>query len=111
MTYSMDLRQRVVAAANGGDSIAEVARRFSISRPTVRDWRDRAARHELEPGTPGPKQPIKLTRADDALMRREVARKPGITANELIPMLSQPVVESTVCRRLQKIGLRLKKSR
>ena len=111
MTYSMDLRLRVVAAVNRGDSIAEVARRFNVSRPTVRDWRDRTARGGLEPDKPGPKQPVKLTRADDALMRLQISKRPGITANELIPMLSQPVVESTVCRRLKKMGLRLKKSR
>ena len=39
MTYSMDLRERVVAAVESGQSIAAVSRRFEVSRPTVRDWR------------------------------------------------------------------------
>jgi transposase len=111
MTYSMDLRERVVAAVEAGDRIAMVARRFDVSRPTVRDWRDRARRDDLRPGTPGPKGPIKLTAADDRVMREAVAARPGITAVELQPRLSVPVVVSTICRRLRKLELPLKKSR
>jgi transposase len=109
MAYSMDLRERVVAA--GDDTIAAAARRFSVSRPTVRDWRDRAQRGALSPGVPGPKGPTKLTEADDELMRQHVSARPGITAKELMSMLSVSVAESTVCRRLKKLGLSLKKSR
>ena len=109
MTYSMDLRERVVQAVEHGDSVAEVARRFEVSRPTVRDWRDRARRGELEPGRPGPTGPVKLTEANDQIMREQVAARPGITAKELMPMLGVAVIESTVCRRLLKLGLRVKK--
>jgi len=111
MAYSMDLRQRVVAAVESGGSIASVARRFSVSWPTVRDWRDRARRGELEPGTPGPKKPIKLTAEDERRMRQAVAQQPGITAKQLMARLGVPVVESTVCRALKRLGLSLKKSR
>ena len=110
MTYSMDLRERVVAAVEAGDTIAAVARRFAVSRPTVRGWRDRARRGELSPGKPGPRGPIKLTADDDRVMREAVAARPGITAWELRPRLSVPVVDSTICRRLKKLGLSLKKS-
>ena len=109
MAYSMDLRERVVQAVECGASVTKVARQFNVSRPAVRDWRDRARRGKLTPGVPGPKRPTKLTEADDRLMRKQVAARPGITAMELIPMLSVPVVESTVCRRLRHLGLRLKK--
>ncbi len=111
MGYSMDLRERVVAAVKEGQTISVVARRFSVSRPAVRDWRDRAERDELAAGKPGPKGPRKLTPQDDALMREQIAKRPGITAKELMPMLGVSVVESTVCRRLIKLGLSLKKSR
>ena len=109
MTYSMDLRERVVAEVESGEAIAVVARRFSVSRPAVRDWQDRAQRGELTPGVPGPKRPTKLTEADDALMRKQVAARPGITARELVTMLSVPVAVGTVCRRLNQLDLRLKK--
>lgn len=111
MTYSMDLRERVVAAVEAGEAIASVARRFSVSRPTVRDWRERSRCDALRPGKPGATSPTKLTPADDRVMREAVAHRPGITANELRPLLSVAVVESTVCRRLKKLGLSLKKSR
>ena len=111
MAYSMDLRERVVSAVDDGESVAAVARRFVISWPTVRDWRDRAARGELEPRKQGPKGPRKLTGKDDMVMRQLIAVKPGITVKELMPQLSVVVVESTVCRRLKRLGLSLKKSR
>ena len=111
MAYSMDLRERVVAAVNRGEAIAAVAQRFEVARPTVRDWRDRARRDALMPGVPGPKSPTKITPEDDRLMRDMIAKRPGITANELRAMLSVEVAECTVCRRLKKLGLTLKKSR
>lgn len=111
MTYSMDLRRRVVQAVKDGQPVAVVARRFAVSRPTVRDWRDRARRGELAPGVPGPKGPVKLTGADDRILRDQVAARPGITARELAAMLEMPVTVATVCRRLIQLDLRLKKRR
>ncbi len=111
MTYSMDLRTRVVAAIEASDSVSSVMRRFDVSRPTVRDWYDRAQRGALKPSKTGPKGPIKLTAADEQLMRDMIAKEPGITAMQLIPLLSVQVVESTVCRAMKRLGLVLKKSR
>ena len=54
---------------------------------------------------------MKLTEADDRLMRRMVSARPGVRAKQLIPLLSVHVVESTVCRALKRLGLSLKKSR
>lgn len=45
------------------------------------------------------------------LRERGVAARPGVTANELRPLRSVAVAECTVCRRLNKLGLRLQKSR
>ena len=111
MAYSMDLRERVVAAVADRHAIAVVARRYGVSRPTVRLWRDWAAANRLAAGTPGPKSPTKLTPADDQLMREQIAKNPGITALQLQPMLSVKVVECTICRRLKNPGLSLQKSR
>jgi transposase len=111
MTYSMDLRERVVMAVRDGEPIALVARRFRVARPTVRDWRDRAEQGMLEPGVGGPKAPTKITPQDDRLMIEMIAERPGITANQLRALLSVEVAECTVCRRLKKLGLTLKKNR
>jgi len=111
MAYSMDLRERVVSAMEeAGATVTQVAARFDVSRPAVVDWCDRARRGELVPGVPGPKGPVKLTEADDALMRAQIAARPGITARELVAMLSVPVTIATVCRRLIQLDLRFKKT-
>lgn len=110
MAYSMDLRLKVLAALDRGESQASVARRFEVSARTLRRLKKRRESGRLEPDKTGPQDPIKLTAADDRVMRESVAARPGITANELRPLLSVAVVECTVCRRLNKLGLRLKKS-
>jgi transposase len=109
MTYSMDLRRRVVDAAEQSPVIASVAKQFNVDPSTVRDWVKRHEQNQLESCKPGPKKPRKLSRDDDALICRKLKENPGITANELIPMLSEPVVESTVCRAMKRLGFRLKK--
>ena len=38
MTYSIDLRQRVVAFVEAGGAKAEAARRFSVSEGSVHNW-------------------------------------------------------------------------
>lgn len=38
MTYSVDLRQRVVAFVEAGGAKAEAARRFSVSEGSVHNW-------------------------------------------------------------------------
>lgn len=111
MAYSMDLRLRVVAALERGDSPTQVSRQFFVSRTAARDWRDRACEGRLEPDKPGPTGPRVLSEADDRIMREQVAMNPGITVKQLMPKLTVTVVESTVCRRLKKLGLRLKKNR
>lgn len=111
MAYSMDFRLKVLAALDRGESQASVARRFEISDRTLRRFKRRRASGRLEPDPTGPQEPIKLTPADDRVMRDSVAARPGVTANELLPLLSVKVAECTVCRRLKKLGLSLKKSR
>lgn len=111
MAYSMDLRERVVAALKQGESASQVARRFCVATPTVCDWRKRAEQGQLQAGKPGPVGPRKITSTDDQIIRDAVAANPGIIVKELMRKISADVVESTVCRRLIALNLRLKKSR
>ncbi len=80
MAYSMDLRQRVVASAGSSESITSVAERFSVVHATVRNWIHRDHRGQLPPGMPGPKGSVKITTADEQLLRQTVTAQPGITA-------------------------------
>ena len=105
--YSMDLRRKVVAAEG---TLAEVGRRFGVDPRTVRTWRQRAADDRLEPrrgGNPGTLRV--LTQQQVQAMARTVDERPGITLLELIDELGLKVAESTVCRRLLKLGFRYKK--
>lgn len=112
MAYSKDLRLKVLAALDRGESQAAVARRFDIGKRTVRRFKGRRDQTgDVAAYKTGPREPVKLTPEDDALMRRQVQLKPGITAKELTAMLDHKVVLSTVCRRLIALGLSLKKSR
>jgi transposase len=53
--YSMDLRERIVAACAGGASQVSVAQRFGVCSKTVQRYVARAARGELAPRPlPGP---------------------------------------------------------
>ena len=111
MAHSMDIRRRVVAALERGESVASVARRLEIGERTGYEYRARHASGELEPDKTGPKGHVKLTEADLQLMRDQIAANPGVTLLQLRDMLSVHVAESTVCRALQKMGLSYKKSR
>ena len=48
MSYSLDLRQRVVGFVNQGGSKAEASRRFNVSLWCVNDW---CQRDDLTPNT------------------------------------------------------------
>jgi len=109
MAYSMDLRLKVLAALDRGESQASVARRFDLGLRTVKRFKARRDAGRVEPDKPGPKSPIKLAAADDRRMRDAIAKRPGMTLRELQAVVSVPVAESTICRRLKKLGLTLKK--
>ena len=57
MTYSEDLRERVVEFVRKGGSKSEAARRFAVSRWCVYDW---LSREDLRPDKQGCPAPWKL---------------------------------------------------
>jgi hypothetical protein len=87
----MDLRLKVLAALDRGESQVSVARRFDLGLRTVKRFKARRDAGRVEPDKTGPKLPKKITPQDDQLMRDMVAQRPGITANELRAMLSVEV--------------------
>jgi len=110
MRIPVEMRKRMLASVERGEPVVSVARRFEVSErglhKLLRRVRDGGA---LEPDKPGPKGPIKLTPADDAKMLELIERDPGITLNAIRAELSVEVAESTVCRRLKRLGVSLKK--
>jgi transposase len=110
--YSIDLRERVVAAVAGGMSRAEAARRFDVSHSSAIRWTKRAA----ETGSPaalpmGGKKPFALA-DEETWIRARVAEKPDITGRELLAELTERGVEVSyygVWHFLDHIGLSFKK--
>ena len=81
--YSLDLRQRVLAAAAAGQPYRRIAKLFSIAPSTVSTW----ARRWRETGSPaalpmGGKRPFSLAQHRGWVLAR-LAEKPDITLSEL----------------------------
>jgi transposase len=108
--YSMDLRKKVMAALGRGESVSSVSGRFEVSRRTIGRWIQRQAVGQLAHDRSGPKGPVKLTPADDQTLREALRDQPGLTLLQLRALLSVQVAQSTICRRLKKLELTLKKS-
>jgi transposase len=112
--YSCDLRRRVVAAALGGASEDEVARRFAVGRSTVYRWVGAArgeGRLEAKPmrGGPGPA----IRGEGEAVLERLVEADNHLTLAEYRDRLAGEagvrVHPWTVGRALRRLGLTRKK--
>jgi transposase len=93
---SLDLRKRVVAAAAGGQSCRQIAKRFSVAASSVAKW----TRRLRDTGSPaalpmGGKRPFKLAQHRDWVLAR-VAEKPDITLTELSAELQDCGVKVSV---------------
>lgn len=111
MVIPVQTRRKMLAAVERGESVVSVARRFEVSERGLRKIIEQCRRRgTLDPLKPGPKKPTKLTPQDDATMLAMIETDPGVTLREMAEALSVDVAESTVCRRLQRLGLSLKKS-
>jgi transposase len=107
--YSLDLRERVVAACEAGESAREVAERFAVSESFI----EKLKRHRAQTGSLAPKphaggQPPRLAAQDDRL-RDHLRHHPDTTLAELRDHLALPVALSTLWYHLQRLGLTFKK--
>lgn len=110
MATAIQIRQKVLSALDRGESNLSIARRLEIGERTVRRIRERRdAGLPNGPSKTGPKGYMKLTDADLALMRKQIAANPGITLVQLRDMLSIEVAESTVHRAIKKMNINFKK--
>ncbi len=77
--YSLDLRERVVAAVDGGMSRAEAAELFSVSHSSAIRWTSRARASGSPAALPmGGKKPFSLA-GEEAWLRARLQAKPDIT--------------------------------
>ena len=110
--YSLDLRERVVAAVAAGMSRAQAAAHYQVSRSSAIRWTKRQA----ETGSPaalpmGGKKPFALAN-EETWIRARVDEKPDITGRELLAELNQRGIEISyygVWHFLDHVGLSFKK--
>jgi len=111
MPIPVATRKKMLAAVKRGESVVSVARRFEVTQQGLHKLIKRCRqRGTLSPLKPGPKGPTKLTPTDDETMLSMIAQDPGVTLREIAGRMSVTVAESTLSRRLTRLGMSLKKN-
>lgn len=91
--FSLDLRERVVAAVAGGMSRGAAARRFQVSASSANRWTKRATERGNAAALPmGGKKPFRLAE-EESWIRERIKEKPDITGRELRGELNKRGVE------------------
>lgn len=111
--YSMDLRERVVAACDAREGTRErIAQRFGVSTAWIR----RLLQRRRETGSIAPlpqnagRKPA-LNERQRQQLARLVAKTPDATLKELKAGLKVSISDGAMLRALRVLGLTLKKSR
>jgi transposase len=113
--YSLDLREKIVAAVGRGMSKAQAARTFGVGATSVKRYVKLA--EEGKPLSPGkaPGRKAKLDRSAMKLLEEDLHSRPAITyeerANLLCELLGVRVSKSTICRTVRRLGYTRKKDR
>ena len=108
--YSIDLRERVLAACEAGMASRVVAQQYRVSRA----WVDRLKQRHRETGEIGPRRPQRFK--PQALvghmeqLRALVAAQPDLTLAELREAVGVSCSVMAVWRALRRLGLTRKKS-
>ncbi len=111
--YSMDLRQRVVAACDAGlDTRAAIAARFAVSTSWIRRLLQRRRdTGSLAPEPHGGGQPPAFDAAAAGRLRQAVAATPDATLRERARASAVPCSTAAVDRALRRLGIPRKKRR
>ena len=113
--YSLDLRQRVVAAyEHGKGSIAEVAEQFNVGQTFVKKMlRQKRERGSVAPLAHGGGRQPSLSDKEHRLLRQKVKAQPDVSLSELQEHLESTaqvtVSHPTIHRSLRASGLSRKK--
>jgi transposase len=113
--YSVDLREKIVAAVGRGMSKAQAARTFGVGATSVKRYVKLAEEGKsLRPGkAPGKKS--KLDGSGIDLLEEDLRARPAVTyekrADLLYELLGVRVSKATICRRIKRLGYTRKKDR
>jgi len=110
--YSLDLRERIVAAVAAGMSRKRAAAHYQVSHSSAIRWTKRQAETDSPAALPmGGKKPFTLAN-EEAWIRARVEEKPDITGRELLAELNQRGIEISyygVWHFVGHVGLSFKK--
>jgi transposase len=113
--YSQDLRERAIAALEGGQTQAAVAAQFRLHKSTLEKWWARwqeTGSCAALPPAPGPPRTLQ---AVERFLRAEVKQRPDATLAELCERVAEAkglkTSPSMMCRELKLLKLPVKKSR
>ena len=109
VTYSQDLRDRVLAAYDRGMRTAEIARTFAVSPAWAR--RIKQTRRDTGRTTPLARGGATVIKIDMRRLGELVQEQPDATLRELRDRLDVACSESAVCLALKRLGMTLKKRR
>ncbi len=107
--YSQDLRERVLAARDGGMRTKRVAEVFRVSASWVRRVMQRRREHGEQ--RPRPRGGATIVKIDLDQLRRLVKAQPDSTVRELHGRLGIACSVSAVDMALRRLGLSFKKRR
>jgi transposase len=112
--YSVDLRQRIVAAVNSGMSRSEVVRTFQVSAATVRRYlKQQRETGELAPRAHTGGRQAQIGADQYPALQELIAAAPDATLAETCQQWQQLtgvlVSQSSMCRALAQIGWSRKK--
>ena len=113
--YSVDLREKIIAAVGRAMSKAQAARTFGVGATSVKRYVKLA--EEGKPLTPGkaPGKKGKLDRSAMKLLKEDLHSRPAVTyekrADLLCELLGIRVSKATICRMVRRLGYTRKKDR
>lgn len=113
-SYSMDLRERLVAGRERGQSAEELARLFQVSKRSVeRYWKRFEQEGTLEAKKRGGYRRSRLQGHDETL-RQWIEQEPDLSLEQmrqrLLKLLDIRVGNTALWHRLEKLGLSYKKN-
>ena len=116
MAYSLDLRERVLAAVDRGLSRTEAAKLFAVARATITDWVTLRRETGSLAGQQPPGRPRTIGLADHEALRAQLTAQPDATleahvAHWTAQHPSQSLSVATMSRAIQRLDWTRKKSR
>ena len=113
--YSLDLREKIVAAVGHGMSKAQAARTFGVGATSVKRYVK--LKEEGKPLTLGkaPGKKAKLDQSAMKLLEQDLHSRPAVTYEKRADLLNELLVvrvsKSTICRMVGRLGYTRKKDR